>query len=327
MQMSFAPMEGITSACFRRIHAACFPGADRYYAPFLAPDGSGKVKNAALRELYPENNVGIDLVPQILCNGAEAFLGLAKELQAMGYGEVNLNVGCPSATVVPKHKGAGMLLDLHSLDGFFDRVFSACPLRISVKTRLGLESAAEFPVILELYNKYPLSELIIHARDRKGLYQSTPDLGAFAAAYPQSRAPVCYNGNVLDCSGFETVLAAVPGLERVMCGRGAAANPALFRVLRGGKTPELGELRFFLDRLCAAYEEDGLPPYYLLGRMKELWYYVNHMFPGTQRELKQLNKARSLSDYHTAVEAIFASGRFDPGAAFPGIAPKTANKA
>ena len=111
MELSFAPMEGVTGCIYRRIHAECFPGADVYYAPFIAPDSSGRFKGSALRELLPENNPGITLVPQLLCNAPEPFLAAARELADLGYGEVNLNVGCPSGTVVKKHKGAGMLAD------------------------------------------------------------------------------------------------------------------------------------------------------------------------------------------------------------------------
>lgn len=322
MIASFAPMEGLTSQIYRRTHARFFPGVDRYYAPFLAPDGQGKVKASALRELDPELNRDLSLVPQILCNRPEAFLALSRELEAMGYEEVNLNAGCPSGTVVPKHKGAGMLADLDSLDRFLAEVFSACPLRVSVKTRLGMESGAEFPRILEVYNRYPLSELIVHARPRDGMYRSTPELGPFALALAKSRAPVCYNGNVLDRKAYEKVLLNFPGLDRLMLGRGAIANPALFRVLRGGTALEAQELRAFLDALCAAFREDGLQERLILGRLKEIWYYVNHMFPGAERELKQLNKARSLSDYDSAVGLLFASGRFDPDAAFPGALPE-----
>lgn len=196
MKLSFAPMEGITTYIYRRVHRGLFPGVDRYYSPFIAPDGSGRFKGAARRDVLPENNTGIPLVPQILCNRAEAFLAVAEELGAMGYGEVSLNAGCPSATVVPKHKGSGMLLDLGSLDRFLDEVFSRCALRISVKTRLGLESGEEFSAILEIYNRYPLSELIIHARPRSGMYRSAPDLSAFALGYEKSNAPVCYNGDI-----------------------------------------------------------------------------------------------------------------------------------
>ena len=164
MELYFAPMEGITTYLYRRIHKEMFPGADRYYAPFLAPDGQGNCRKSSLRDILPENNMDINLVPQVLCNRAEAFLHVANLLADMGYQEVNLNVGCPSPTVVPKHKGAGMLRDLGTLDAFLEEVISRCPLRLSVKTRLGVESTAEFPAILEIYNRYPIHQLIIHAK-------------------------------------------------------------------------------------------------------------------------------------------------------------------
>ena len=322
MILSFAPMEGVTSCIYRSVHAACFPGADRYYAPFLAPDGSGKVKLSALRDLLPENNPRGLPVPQILCNRAEPFLALSRELAAMGYEELNLNAGCPSGTVVPKHKGAGLLLDLDSLDRMLADIYSRCELKVSMKTRLGVESTAEFPAILDLYDRYPLAELIVHARDRNGMYRSTPDLNAFSAALEQSRAPVCYNGNVLDRRSYDVVMSTFPALERLMLGRGAVTNPALFRILRGGEPLAASELRDFLDRLCGALRESGVQEHHVLGRLKEVWYYVNHMFPGADRELKRLNKAGTLTDYRAAVTEIFSSGRFEPAAAFPGALPK-----
>ena len=322
MLFSLAPMEGLTYSEYRSLHARYFPGVDRYFAPFLAPDGQGRVKASALRELEPERNPGIRLVPQILCSRPEAFLLLSKELADMGYDEVDLNAGCPSGTVVPKHKGAGMLADLASLDAFLNEVFSRSSLRISVKCRLGLEDTAEFPAILELFNHYPLSELILHARDRKGLYQSTPDLKAFAAAFAHSRAPVCYNGNLLSPQHLSAVLSAVPDLERAMAGRGAVANPALIRQLQGGPGLRSEELAAFLNELFSAYLASGIGEHYRLNRMKELWYYCRHMFPGADRESKRITKASGAEDYRSAVSSLFASGRFDPEAAFPGAVPR-----
>lgn len=321
MLLSFAPMEGLTTSVFRRIHAEFFPGTDRYYAPFLAPDGQGRVKAGAWGELLPERNAGLTLVPQILCNTAEAFLSLSRELAALGYREVNLNMGCPSATVVPKHKGAGMLLDLLSLDHFLNEVFSKTQVSVSVKCRLGLESTEEFPAVLEILNAYPLTELILHARDRKGLYQSTPDLNAFRRAFETSRAPLAYNGNVLSPEHFSVVMSTIPRLEHVMIGRGAIADPALFRQLRGGKKLDPAEFSSWLEALFAAYLSSGIGEYHSLGRMKELWYYVNHMFPGADRECKRINKARSAREYREAVSAVFSAGYFDPDAHFPGAFP------
>ena len=318
MQFYFAPMEGITTCHFRCLHARMFPGKQRYCAPFLAPDGSGKCRRNSLRDLLPENNPDALPIPQILCNRPEPFLTLARQLEALGYEEVDLNAGCPSATVVPKHKGAGMLLDLRSLDDFLAEVFSRCPLRISVKTRLGLESPAEFPAILEIYNKYPLRQLTIHARDRAGMYKSPPDHAAFAAAFQKSVNPVCYNGNVVDPASLAAIRTLTPQLDRVMLGRGAVANPALFRELGGGAPLEAKELRDFLDRLLDAFLSAGLPERFALARLKELWYYLIHMFPESPRGAKAINKSQTLDDYRAAVDALFREGRFSASSAFRG---------
>ena len=318
MDLSFAPMEGITSCLFRRTHAACFPDADRYFAPFLAPDGSGRCKDGAWRDLRPENNPAGLPVPQILTNRSEAFLSVSRELAAMGYTEVNLNAGCPSATVVPKHKGAGMLQDLRSLDDFLAEVFSRCTLRVSVKTRLGMSSSAEFPAILEVFRRYPLAELIVHARDRAGMYRSRPDTAAVAAALSSCPFPVCCNGSVVDRDSFDAAVAAAPGLERIMLGRGAAADPALFRELRGGHPLEKEELRDFLARYEDALCASGIGEHYTLGRLKELWFYTAALFPGDTRGLKHLRKAQDLSDYRDSVNHLFGGDGFRAGAHFIG---------
>ena len=318
MILSFAPMEGVTGASYRRIHSEMFPGADRYYAPFIAPDSQGNFRLKHLRDVLPDNNQGISLVPQILANSPEAFLSVAGQLRELGYEEVNLNAGCPSGTVVAKHKGAGMLSDLNTLDAFLDRVFSAAPVSVSVKTRMGMNSTHEFPAILEVYKRYPLSELIVHARDRAGLYKSLPDREAFARAFEGCPFPVCYNGNIFNAAHMASLTAEIPGISRVMLGRGAAANPALFRVLKGGPPLSRFELRDFHDRLLDDALSSGLSPHYAMARMKELWYYMIWMFPGSAKEYKALNKSRSLDEYRSAVSCVFSACAFDPDTGFNG---------
>lgn len=316
MQLTFAPMEGVTGHIFRSVHAELFGGADRYYSPFIAPDSAGAFKVGNLRDVLPENNRGITLVPQILANRSEAFLSVARRLAELGYEEVNLNVGCPSGTVVAKHKGAGMLADLRSLDDFLADVFSLSPVRVSVKTRMGLNSTAEFEEILEIYNKYPICELIIHARDRVGMYKSSPDLAAFADAYSKSRAPVAYNGDIFTPADLERVCAAAAGVSSFMLGRGPSANPALFRLLRGGGALEKAELREFHDVLFSRTLASGLSENYTVSRMKELWFYMGCLFPEGKRALREINKSRSMYDYLSAVGTLFSSGGFDASAGF-----------
>jgi tRNA-dihydrouridine synthase len=315
MELSFAPMEGITYSAYRLLHRELFGAADRYYAPFIAPDSTGRFKAGNLRDILPGNNPGLPLVPQLLCNASAPFLAEAAELEAMGYREVTLNLGCPSGTVVAKHKGAGMLGDPERLNRVLGEIFERCPLRVSVKTRLGLHSAAEFHGILEIYKQYPLSRLIVHARDREGMYRSEPDWEAFAQAL-DCPFPVEYNGNLFTPEDMKRLLERFPDVTAVMLGRGAVANPALFRRLRGGKPLQIQEFRDFHERLVEAYLAGGLAPAYTVSRMKELWFYQLCLFPGSERAGKAIYKARGLSDYRSAVAALFEKAPLDPERGF-----------
>lgn len=315
MELSFAPMEGITYSIYRRLHAEMFPGADRYYAPFIAPDSTGRFKAGNLRDVLPENNAGLPLVPQLLCSRAEPFLAVARELQALGYEEVNLNVGCPSGTVVAKHKGAGMLGDLEQLDACLAEIFERCPLRVSVKTRLGLHSADEFPAIAAIYRKYPLSRLIVHVRPRDGMYRSAPEREVFEAVL-NCPFPVEYNGNLFTVGDLAPLQARFPTLKAAMLGRGAVTNPALFRQMKGGPALTAGELRTFHDRLVEEYLASGLAPHYTAARMKELWFYQLCLFPGGEKAGKAILKTRTLTDYRAAVSALFAQVSLDPNMGF-----------
>ena len=310
MKFSFAPLEGIGQHIYRSTHAALFPGADRYYAPFIAPDGSGNCKKGDIRDVLPENNSGLSLIPQILTNSAPAFIKVADELYEMGYGEVNLNVGCPSPTVVTKYKGAGMLRDLNSLDAFLSEIFEHCRGKISVKTRVGMESAVEFPAILELYNRYPIAELIIHARTKAGLYSSDIEWQAYEYAAEHSRAPLCYNGSINSEADFSELLRRFPDTGHIMLGRGLLANPALIRRLQGGQALQCSEFKGFHDAYLAKLLESGLSPHFALSRMKELWHYMSLRFSDCEKQLKALNKSKTLSDYEAAASQLFRSCRF-----------------
>ena len=316
MKLYYAPMEGVTSCQYRRVHAEMFPGVDKYFAPFIAPDSEGRFKPSHLRDLLPENNPLGAPVPQLLCSRALPFLQVCESLRELGYGDVNLNLGCPSGTVTAKHKGAGLLADLGGLDALLEEIFSRCSLRVSLKTRMGTDSAEELPALMEIYRKYPLSELIIHTRTRSGMYKSPADPEAFFRAVSGCAFSVCYNGSIFTPADMARLAELGPAPDAVMLGRGAAANPALFRQLRGGEALSRRELRDFHDALLEELLRSGYDSRCAMARMKELWYYTGCMFPGSERLVKAVVKARSLEDYRAAAAALFAGGSFDPGAGF-----------
>ena len=305
MHYDFAPMQGLTTWQFRGLHHRHFPGADRYFLPFFSPTQEHLFTQRDWRNLAPEYNEGVPAVPQLMARKPADFLWAAGELAAMGYREVNLNLGCPAGTVAAKGKGAGFLAYPGELDAFLDTVFAACPLAISVKTRLGIREAEEFGNILEIYNRYPLTELILHPRVQKDFYRNHPRLDAFARALEECRCPLCYNGDLLTVSDFRTLEARFPGVSGIMAGRGAAADPALFRKLRGGPAAGEEDLRAFLEALYESYRRDYRSERNAVQRMKELWVYLLHLFEGGESLEKKIWKVTDYPAYAALTERVF----------------------
>lgn len=239
MQFLCAPMEGVTGDLFRQAQRQTFPAADSYYTPFLSPTANRTFSPRELREIDPAHNAGIHVVPQLMGHCAEDFLWMAGQLADMGYDEVNFNLGC-RRTRSRRRKKARACSRSRSAAAVFDDVFAACPLPVSVKTRLGKTTAEGFPALLELYNDYPICELIVHPRVQADQYHGQPDLEAFAYALAHSRAPVCYNGDLFDAPAVHAFQARFPAVERVMLGRGLAANPGLIGQLRTGRSADGG---------------------------------------------------------------------------------------
>ena len=305
-------MEGITLFRYRMIHHRMFPGAAEYYTPFIAPDSKGSFRPKYLRELTSDCN-SLRVIPQLLVNNAEAFCATAEKLRELGFGELNLNIGCPSGTVFSKHKGAGMLTDLASLDAVLDGIYSHAEqkgYRVSIKTRMGVHSTEEFPAILECYRKYPISKLIVHARCRDYFYRGEADLSGLASSIGECLFPVVYNGNIAAPEDLEKVSLAAPQIESVMIGRAAVSNPALFRWFKTGEQLRLEELKAFHDELVETWMEDGLSPAFTVERAKTLWTYMQELFPEAKREVKAVLKARNMPDYRIAAETLFRSGGF-----------------
>lgn len=316
MQYTLAPMEGVTGSLFRRVHAACFGPADKYLTPFLSPTQHPRFTARELREVLPEENPGLNTVPQLLTNDADCFIWAAKALEDMGYREVNLNLGCPSGTVVSKGKGSGFLAYPDRLEAFLDKIFSQLTISVSVKTRLGKTDPAEFDRLLSLFNRYPICELTIHPRVQADFYNGAPRREDFAKAMANSRAPVCYNGDIFSTADLNAFTAAFPQVERVMAGRGAVADPALLRRFRGGPPASKEELRRFHDLLYDGYREimPGTVP--VLARMKELWSYMLYCFTAPEQYLRSLRKARRLDEYEVVVARLFQEQEAVPGGRF-----------
>ena len=301
MQYYFAPLEGLTDSIYRRNHHKYFGGVDRYYMPFLSPTIHRCLTHKEDRELPVADSVSFCAIPQILTKVPEDFLWAAQVCRDRGYREVNLNIGCPSGTVVSKGKGSGMLRDVDALDQFLEAVFRDSPIDISVKTRLGLENPEEFVSILEVLNRYPITELTIHPRVRKDFYKEPVREEWFRWAYENSRIPLCYNGNILTREQADTVSERYPGVESVMIGRALVGDPGM--LLPGGTTAET--LKQFHDALMEEYIEAFGSARNAMFRMKENWGFLHKRFENTEKLWKKLRKTTDYSEYMAITGEIF----------------------
>ena len=302
-RFDLAPLDGITKRVFRRVWHARFGGADRCFIPFLSPTDQHILTPRDRREV--ENPEGLPQVPQIMAERAEDFVWAAETLADMGYGEVNLNLGCPSGTVTAKGKGSGLLADPDRLDRFLDGVFSRAPVPVSVKTRLGYQQPEEFPRLLEIFNRYPIACLTIHPRVRPEKYRGQVHLDSFALAMAESKNPVCYNGDLVSVPGVRALESRFSNLGAAMIGRGAIADPALFRRLRGGPAATREELRTFTEELYQAYQDFYGQAAPASQRMKEIWFYLIHLFEGGERLGGRMRRSRGPRAYEELEAQIF----------------------
>ena len=300
MRYYFAPMEGLTDSIYRRLHHKYFPGVDRYYMPFLSPTIHRQLTHKEDRELPKADSVGFIAVPQVLTKVSDDFLWAAQVCQDRGYDEVNLNIGCPSGTVVSKGKGSGMLRDPAALDRFLDEIFAKSPLPISVKTRLGLEKSEEFPAILEVLNQYPIRELTVHPRVRKQFYDGSVDMDMFDYAVKNSKNPLCYNGDILTLAQAEAIQETYPEVPSVMIGRGLIADPGM---LSGGT--DKAALEGFMNELMAVYEVEFGGSRNAIFRLKENWGFLHNRFEGCDKLWKRLRKTTDAAEFKSISAEIF----------------------
>jgi tRNA-dihydrouridine synthase len=323
MKYYFAPMEGITLYPLRNIHNEMFGEAvDKYFTPFVTATKNYHFKKREKNDALFENSPSFEscrerVTAQIMAGNAELFLWAAEEMRKLGYKEVNLNLGCPAPTVVNRHKGSGLLQDPEYLDKMLFEIFEKKyqviqgDLDISLKTRLGFQNEEESFELARIFAKYPISELIIHARVREDYYKGLPRVDAFKKCvdiYREAggKAPVCYNGNVYSVKDSELIDSISDYVDSVMLGRGIMEDPALARELRGGEALNNQELKEYLERLYLGYAEYIPEDRNVIFKLLEHWAFLTKRFEGYEKEIKAIRKARSKGEYFAAVNNLFS---------------------
>ena len=303
-----APMRGITTMHYRRAFVRHFQGLDIEMAPFISTVNAKRINQKLLKDVLPENNSSLPLIPQVIGNNADDFVQMNIALNDLGYNEVNWNLGCPHKPIRKKRRGSGLLPYPETVDTILDQVCDRSPCRISVKVRLGVADPAELMKLIPVLNKYPLSEVIIHPRTAEQMYKGSVNLTAFEIAYHEITRPVCYNGDINDLAFFKTLQKRFPNIDRYMLGRGLLANPFLCEEIKDTTAPSnyIERIAVFHDDLVSSYETMLHGDHPVLGKMKEFWTYQAMHLSNGHKMFKKLKKTQHLATYK-AIVAEFLS--------------------
>lgn len=309
-------MHGVTDYYFRNVYATYFTGIDLAISPFIDLLPGQSVKKSQIRGLLQENNERMPVIPQIMGNVADDFIFLATYLHDLGYDHINWNLGCPYRMVVKRKRGAGLLPHPELIEAFLEKVIPAIPAKLSIKLRLGLNSADEIEHVIPVLNRYPLTDVTIHPRIATQLYDGDVDMDAFERSAAQLNAPIVYNGDIVAVEGFQALRQRFPDINRWMIGRGVIRNPFLPALLKGVTIAADRQFEIFVEYHQALFEtvtQVMAGPGHLLNKMKEYWSAFSESFENGRKVFKLIKKVNSVPAFQRATDEIFQKYRWLTG--------------
>jgi len=309
-----SPLQGFTDFRFRNALNKYFGGIDTYYSPYIRLNGKLVIKPSYERDLLPENNADLEVIPQIITNDADEFLFVSKYVQELGYKELNWNLGCPYPMVTKCGMGSGLISNHEKINGILDKVHSQSDIIVSMKMRLGYENSEEILQVLPILDTYPIKNIAIHARIGKQLYKGGVHLDAFQQCIENTKHKLYYNGDITSVAKFHEMQQRFPTIDHWMIGRGLISDPFLPSMIKSN-TLEYPENKIelfsaFHDTLYGIYSESLSGSTHILLKMYHLWEYFSTTFSNPHSVLKKIKKAKSIKNYEAAVSEIFKNEKF-----------------
>lgn len=308
-QLYLAPLRGFTDYVYRNTFTGHFDGFDGALAPFIPTVTAERFKPSHFKDILPENNPTMPIVPQIISNQSADFINLAVRLFDLGYTSVNWNLGCPFPMVAKKNRGSGLLPYPERIDAFLEKTVSSIPNRLSIKTRLGRRTINDIFKLMPIFNRYPLEEIIIHPRTGIQMYDGKTDLDTFERCLKQSVHRVIYNGDITDLRTFKDVFLRFEDIDGWMIGRGAVTNPFLPAIIKAGRddiSHKVEKFKQFYDELFEQYRQVFSGPGHLLNRMKGFWTYFSKSFQNSHKIAKKVHRTQKMHHYMKIVDRFFA---------------------
>lgn len=306
MHLYFAPIQGYTTALYRRMHHAIWGGISYYYTPFVRIE-KGEFRRRDIADIAPENNTATPVVPQMLPRDSEELKQLTELFMLNGYRQADINMGCPFPPVALHGRGSGLLPHKERVAELMDATKSYPEMAFSVKMRLGWQSPDEWKEIIEVLNEAPLTHISIHPRIGKQQYKGSVDMNSFDEFYHRCTHPIIYNGDMESVADIRAIAAEYPQLRGIMIGRGLLARPYLTRLLQENtsynQSSIIEETYKFHQAIYAHLETTSQGNSQLMQRLHAQWEYLLPNAP--HKERKAIIKSSNPRQYVEAVEKLF----------------------
>jgi tRNA-dihydrouridine synthase B len=317
MELILAPLQGYTENAFRNAWSSVFTGLDYAVSPFIPLAAGSRFRMAHLRDVIPENNRGMRVVPQVLGNSPEKFVLLAQRLHDLGYTTVNWNLGCPKRTVAAKKRGSGLLPYPDLLRQILDEMIPLLPIQLSIKTRLGYYKPEEFYELIKVYNDYPLESLTIHPRTGIQEYEGDMHLHLLQDTIAEIQHEVIFSGDIMDTQSFDLIKKQFPGISRWMIGRGVIANPFLPQIIRTGAMEQADEIvrkklilfhAELFNQLATNIEKEKS----VLNKLKDFWSYFALWFADSHKIFYTIAHLETLESFRKESDRVMNENLLSP---------------
>jgi tRNA-dihydrouridine synthase len=304
-----SPLQGFTDFRFRNAFHRYFGGIDTFYSPYIKLNGKLVIKGSYERDILPENNTTLEVIPQIITNDAEEFLFVANYVQQLGYKELNWNLGCPYPMVAKCGMGSGLISNTSQIEHILKRVHNETDIIVSMKMRMGYENPTEILDVFPILEQYPIKNIAIHARIGKQLYKGGVDLDSFQKCLDTSKQKIYYNGDITSVEKFRIMQERFPSIDHWMIGRGLIADPFLPSMIKNNTTEypknKLEIFEAFHDTIYQEYDAYLSGPTPIRMKMLGFWEYFSESFSNPQKTFKKIKKAGNSKNYEIAVKEIF----------------------
>lgn len=301
----FAPLQGYTDDVYRRVHYKLIGGVKNYYTPFVRVE-VGAVRSKDQRDIAPDNNSGVPVVPQIIFNSRKEFEYLTDRVKSLGYKEIDLNMGCPFPLQARHGRGCGILAHPDIVSDIIEGIKEHNDTIFSVKMRLGRDNSSECDKIIELLNNVQLKHITLHPRTGIQQYKGTVDYDAFERIYTQSRNPIIYNGDIVTLEDIRRIENKYPQIKGIMLGRALLGAPSLAVEYSNDKqwsnSERIALMLKMHDALMAEYSKILKGDTQMLNKMRTFWEYSEALLG--RKPYKKVMKSGNLKNYLAAVDEL-----------------------